>query len=70
MSKMSNLAIDVQNQLAAKEAALDQDLQMMITFMKAIRHPVIVQNETYQQALLEMVEKMSAHYKEAKAQIL
>lgn len=64
---MSNLAIDLQNKMAEKEA-LEQDWQMMETFMKAIRHPVFAQDETYQEAILVMVSKMYAHYKEKKAQ--
>ena len=81
-SEITNKVNEIINELEEKRDSLQQDLdkkkvlldsiednwQMMETFMKAIRHPVFAQDEIYQQAILTMVTKMHAYHKDLKQQ--
>ena len=81
-AEITNKVNEIINELEEKRDSLQQDLdkkkvlldsiednwQMMETFMKAIRHPVFVQDEIYQQAILTMVTKMHAYHKDLKQQ--
>ncbi len=79
LTKKVNEIID---ELESKRESLQQNLDKkkvileliednwltMNTFMKAIRHPVFAQDETYQQAILTMVTKLHSYHKDLKEQ--
>ena len=61
----------LQQNLDKKKVLLDSiedNWLMMNTFMKAIRHPVFVQDEICQQLILTMVTKMHSFHKDLKHQ--
>jgi len=71
INEMESKLDSLQQNLDKKKVLLDlieDNWSMMNTFMKAIRHPVFVHDEIYQQAILTMVTKMHAYHKDLKQQ--